>query len=317
MQSILPPAQASASPTSSSFIAGHHSIPDPRLSPGDLTDIDRVKAWRHSQIEKRHEEADCARSARSASAVGLVYSETSGTFTPSSPLNPPNKNLILVDAEAARLKKLRRSVLTAARLHCQEKSKWKVAMVTLTYAPEFEWNSYQVSELMRCLRHYLKRKGVEFRYVWVQEFTKRGRPHYHLLVWLPYGLTLPKPDKRGWWPFGMTKIEWARNAIGYIAKYASKADSLHLPAKGARMHGNGGLIGDALLEQRWWKLPAWARERVQPSDRCKRLKGGGLLVALTGEVLHTPWRVIFFGGQVYIWRVDESSERWQDGYLKA
>jgi hypothetical protein len=138
------------------------------------------------------------------------------------------------------------------------------------------------------------------RFVWVQEFTKRGRPHYHVLLWLPLGITLPKPDKRGWWPFGMTKIEWARNAIGYIAKYASKGDSLHLPAKGARMHGNGGVTGDALLEQRWWKLPRWARETVAPADKCKRRKGGGLLLPDTGEVLSSPWMVLFSGGNVYL-----------------
>jgi len=139
----------------------------------------------------------------------------------------------------------------------------------------------------------------------VQEFTKKGRPHYHLLIWLPRGITLPKPDKRGWWPYGMTKIEWAYNAIGYIAKYASKADSLHRPALGARMHGNGGLTEDALLEARWWKLPAWAREQCQPSDKLRRRIGGGILNPDTGEVLLTPWRVQFIGGKVYIYRIDD------------
>ena len=144
------------------------------------------------------------------------------------------------------------------------------------------------------------------RFAWVQEFTKKGRPHYHVLLWLPPGITLPKPDKRGWWPFGYTKIEWARNAIGYIAKYASKADSLHLPARGARMHGNGGVTGEALQEQRWWRLPTWARERVVPSDQCRRRKGGGLLVPDTGEILRSPWAVIFRGGSVFLrWKGDE------------
>lgn len=238
-------------------------------------------------------------------AAGLVSYETSGTFTHSSPANPPNNNLILVDRVASRLKRLRSTVLTAARLHIQQKSKWRVLMVTLTYAPEFEYQPHQLAQLVRHIRQYLKRKNIEMRYAWVMEFTKRGRPHYHLLVWLPLGLTLPKPDKRGWWPYGMTKIEWARNAIGYIAKYASKADSLHRPELGARMHGNGGLTGEALLEQRWWHLPTWAREFGQPSDRLCRRVGGGILNPETGEVFLTPWRVFFKGGQVYIYRVDE------------
>lgn len=180
-------------------------------------------------------------------------------------------------------------------------------MLTLTYRPDVGWLPGQISELVRHVRQYLKRRGILMRQVWVQEFTKKGRPHYHLLLWLPLGITLPKPDKRGWWPYGMTKIEWARNAIGYIAKYASKGDSLVQPAKGARMHGNGGLTGDALLEQRWWKLPGWLRvERgVVPLDRVRRAapgSGGGFVNPSSGEVYKSPWVVFFKGGCVFIER---------------
>lgn len=201
------------------------------------------------------------------------------------------------------MKRLKCSVLTAARLHVQERARWKVAMLTLTYRPEVDWSPGQISEVVRHIRQYLKRKGIEMRFVWVQEFTKKGRPHYHMLLWLPLGITLPKPDKRGWWSCGMTKIEWARNAVGYIAKYASKGDSLAQPAKGARMHGNGGLTGYALLEQRWWKLPTWLRGRVEPADRVRRAaprSGGGFVDPGSGEVYRSPWEVIFRGGAVFI-----------------
>lgn len=234
-------------------------------------------------------------------AAGLVPSQTSGT---------PPAGAIRVDREAARLKRLRCSVLTAARLHVQEKARWKVAMLTLTYkdmAPGLEgrdrWAPGQISSVVRHIRQWLARKGHDMRFVWVQEFTKKGRPHYHLLLWLPLGLTIPKPDKRGWWPHGGTRIEWARNAVGYIAKYASKGDSLHLPAKGARMHGNGGLTGAALLEQRWWKLPTWLRGSVEPLDRVRRAptgSGGGFVHPDTGEVYRSPWEVFFKGGWVWI-----------------
>lgn len=226
------------------------------------------------------------------SIAGLVPSQTSGT--------PPE--LIKVDANATRLKRLKCSVLTAARLHVQQKPKWKVAMVTLTYAPQHNWAPGQISGVIRHIRQYLKRKGIELRHAWVLEFTKKGRPHFHLLLWLPLGITLPKPDKRGWWRYGMTKIEWARNAVGYIAKYASKGDSLVQPEKGARMHGNGGVTGEALLEQRWWKLPAWAREITLHADACRRRVGGGLLLPHTGEILQSPWEVLFRGGSVYLRR---------------
>lgn len=176
-------------------------------------------------------------------------------------------------------------------------------MLTPTYRPDADWQPNQISDLLRCIRKYLARKGIEFRYAWVQELTKRGRPHYHVLVWLPFGITLPKPDKQGWWPWGMTKIEWARNAIGYIAKYASKGSDYQEHgsfAKGARLHGNGGMTGEALLEQRWWKLPSWLRDGVTAAERYKPRKGGGYMSKETGECRESPWEVLFYRGQVFI-----------------
>lgn len=226
-------------------------------------------------------------------AAGLVSSQTSGT-----------SQIIRVDREASRLKRLRSSVLTAARLHVAQRPRWRVAMLTLTYADARGWRPDQISNLVRHIRNWLKRRKVALRYVWVQEFCKKdARPHYHMLVWLPLGLTIPKPDKQGWWKEGMTRREWARNAVGYIAKYASKGDSLAQPARGARMHGNGGLTDDARLEQIWWKLPAWLRDGVKPSDGVRRAPvgtGGGFINPDTGEVYRSPWVVFFKGGYVFI-----------------
>ena len=273
---------------------------------------------RNAKSEQPGAAAAAADAAPGGEAAGLVHSQTSGT----SPLSAMERaalsmslarrrakeeaagaGAIPIDREASRLKRLKCSVLTAARLHQMQKSKWRVAMLTLTYRPDVEWAPGQISGLVRHIRQYLARCGVAMRHVWVQEFTKKGKPHYHMLLWLPMGRTLPKPDKRGWWPWGMTKIEWARNAVGYIAKYASKGDSLHKPAKGARMHGNGGLTGDSLLEQRWWKLPGWMRDKVVPVDAVRRAKtgtGGGFVHPETGEVYRSPYEVFFSGGQVYI-----------------
>lgn len=239
-------------------------------------------------------EAAAADAAPGGAAAGLVYSQTSGT---------PSDGPMRVDREASRIKRLRCSVLTAARLHVQERPRWRVAMLTLTYRDDVEWGPGQVSSVVRHLRQWLARKGVPMRFVWVQEFTKRGRPHYHMLLWLPLCIGKIFPDERGWWPHGFTRFEWARNAVGYIAKYASKGDALHQPAKGARMHGNGGLTGDALLEQRWWKLPGWLRGDVKPSDRVRRAQagtGGGYVHPDTGEVHRSPWEVFFKGGWVWI-----------------
>ena len=280
----------------------HASTPFPDFplpeSPESLSRFDKngtpFGQVRSSKAAQTGVAAATADASTGGAAAGLVYSQTSGT---------PAGRVIRVDREASRLKRLRCSVLTAARLHVQEKSRWKVAMLTLTYRPDVDWAPGQISSVVRHIRQWLARKGHEMRFVWVQEFTKKGRPHYHLLLWLPLGLTIPKPDKQRWWPWGMTKIEWARNAVGYIAKYASKADALHQPAKGARMHGNGGLTGGALIEQRWWKLPGWLRDRVEPSDGLRRAPvgtGGGFINPDTGEVHRSPWVVFFKGGHVFI-----------------
>jgi hypothetical protein len=141
------------------------------------------------------------------------------------------------------------------------------------------------------------------RYDWVLEYTKKGKPHYHLLVWLPLGITLPHADKRGWWTKGWTNQIWARNAIGYIAKYVSKGSDLVQYVPNARHHGNGGLDGKELLEHRWWRLPVWLRELVDASDAVKRRpagSGGGYIAPSTGELFFSPWEVVFSLGQVFI-----------------
>lgn len=195
----------------------------------------------------------------------------------------------------ARLKRMRRTVRTAAELHRDEAQvggrRYKAAMVTLTYAPEVEWLAGQITAFVRAVRAYLARRRLACRFVWVLELTKAGRPHYHVLFWLPKGLTLPKPDRRGWWPHGSTRIEWARSPVGYLAKYTSKgADEGELP-KGARLAGVGGLSREARIERTWRLLPAWVREVFGRDDRPIRAPGGGWLSRLTGDWEPPRWRL--------------------------
>lgn len=170
-------------------------------------------------------------------------------------------------------------------------------MVTCTYREDVRWVALQLTELLKCIRQYAARCGFRCRYTWVLELTKRGRPHYHLLVWLPKGRTLPKPDKQGWWKYGMTKIEWARNAIGYLAKYASKGDDYDLRAlpAGARLSGFGGLNKSSRTELRWWKLPKWVREVFTEISDVGRTKGG-YVHRPSGEFLASRYMVVFQGG---------------------
>lgn len=205
-----------------------------------------------------------------------------------------------IDPVATRLKKMRCRVLTGARLHVGQVQGWRAAMLTLTYRPDVTWSGRHISECLRHIRGWLRRRSIRFRYVWVMETTKVGKPHYHVVVWLPPGVKLPLLDASGWWPHGMTRMEWARCAVGYVSKYVSKGDEGSKLPSGARMYGLGGLEGEALLESRWWALPVWLRELVGVCDKVRRIVGAGWLNVDTGECFESPWRVVFIEGVAYL-----------------
>ncbi|MEO6967510.1 MAG: hypothetical protein ABI132_03500 [Rhodanobacteraceae bacterium] len=122
------------------------------------------------------------------------------------------------------------------------RSAFRRLFLTFTYAANTRGKPCDLSECVRHIRQWAARRGVHVRRVWVGELQKRGALHYHVLLWLPRHLRLPMLDVRGWWPHGMTKIETARNAVGYLVKYASKCrpEDLKRLRKGMRLHGHGG-----------------------------------------------------------------------------
>lgn len=249
-----------------------------------------------------------SKAGRAAACLGLVPSSTSG----------PNLARIAVELDQNRIRaaRLKKSVITGARLHDQEARKGSARgawyMLTATYREGSNSSPRDVSNLVRGVRRYFhnlaRRKGQGrplFRYLWVGELTKRLRPHYHLLIWIPRGYFLPKADRRGWWPHGMTKIEKARNAVGYLAKYASKFTGAMAEAfpKGFRTHGVGGLGEESRRELRWWKAPQEAREALGP-DADIRKTFGGYTDKRTGEFWPSPWRVFFHQGRVIAWKLE-------------
>lgn len=193
---------------------------------------------------------------------------------------------------------MRRGVLTAGQLLEDEAQaggfRYRVAMLTLTYAPGVDWQPRHVTGCVQRIRQWLGRRAAGCRFVWVLELTAQGVPHYHVLIWLARGLTLPKPDKQGWWPHGLTRIEWARRALGYLAKYASKGTTGELP-RGARLYGNGGLSAAGRAERSWRLCPAWVLERFTREDRPRRAVGGGWFSRLTGDWAPSPWRLVGHG----------------------
>jgi len=245
-----------------------------------------------------------------AKALGLVYYKTSDT-----PVQL-GRVTIEIDPLQARAQRLRKSVITGARLHDQEAQKgsrrgaWY--FLTLTYRDGSNSGARDVSELLKRMRGYFNRlrdgrerwNGEVFRYVWVGELTQRLRPHYHLMIWVPKGMYFGKVDQRGWWPHGSTQIEKARNCVGYLAKYASKFTSVTAGAypKGFRTHGVGGLDTESKRELRWWKAPKEAREALGGDADIRKTKGGWF-DRLTGVFWPSPWKVTFAFGRTIAWKV--------------
>ncbi|WP_343650908.1 replication initiation protein [Stenotrophomonas sp.] len=239
--------------------------------------------------------------------LGLVHSSTSDTRRVSLTLDPNH-------IRALRLKK---SVITGARLHDQEAKQGSFRgawyMLTTTYRNGSDAGPRDISETLKRIRGFFNRavrlryRGYRprFRYLWVGELTKAGVPHYHVLIWIPRGIFIPKADRAGWWPHGHTKIEKARNAVGYLAKYASKfvPDMAAAFPKGFRTHAVGGLDTESKRELRWWKAPKAARDVLGAmADIRKAL--GGYMDKITGEFWPSPWKVVSDRGRIIVWKLE-------------
>lgn len=151
-------------------------------------------------------------------------------------------------------------------------------MVTLTYRGDNgDWQPSHVRSFMDHVRKWCGRQGFAARYVWVAELQQRGVIHYHVAVWVPRGTRMPMPDRQGWWPHGMTRIEVARAAVPYLLKYLSKDTSKTLGRfpRGARIHGCGGLEHALRRARRWLGLPAFVQGNSSINDKWSRRVGGG------------------------------------------
>lgn len=233
----------------------------------------------------------------SAPGCGLVYSETSITHGGDRPVNQRRTHTI--DPRAKRGKRCKTSVITAARLieerRQREGRRLYPVMQDLTFADTRTWGPHVITEYVNRVRSWLARQGHDLECVWKLEAgTVNGRIHYHVLFWLPAGVWLPKADKRGWWKHGMTRTAKARNAVGYIAKYASKATDYEKLPDGARLFGLIGLDADQRRERMWWQAPRFARDALTVPGvqfpRLTRAPGGGWLCIETGEVARSRWR---------------------------
>ena len=130
-------------------------------------------------------------------ASGLVTNSTSDT-----------QPVCILDPVEGRKRRLKRAAQCAARCHTTLTTvRVRALMVTLTYAELDAWEPLHLTAFLKAAREYYRRKGAKFRYVWVGELQQRSAVHYHVLVWLPVRMQVIKPDKRGWWPHGMTRVD--------------------------------------------------------------------------------------------------------------
>lgn len=205
-------------------------------------------------------------------------------------------DMALIDPRGQRSAKCRKSILNASRLLTKrlqaERVRYKCCLITLTYRKTGEWQPKHISAYIHLVRKYLAKRGHDLLGVWKLEMQKRGAVHYHILLWLPKGVTLPFADKQGWWKHGASNQVWVKNAYGYCAKYIGKDEHGMIP-KGARMFSLLGLEALEKREIRWWNTPAYIRDQWPMDHDPIRAKGGGWLSRLTGEVLHSGWQ---FGG---------------------
>lgn len=91
----------------------------------------------------------------------------------------------------------------------------------------------------------------------------------------------------------MTRTEKVkRNAVAYVAKYATKGSDDKLPP-GARLNGSGGLSSDGRAQRAWWLSPAYVREWCEAwQDRPRRQAGGGWVNKATGDWLPAQFVIV-------------------------
>jgi hypothetical protein len=241
--------------------------------------------------------------------AGLVSSKTSG---------PSDRLEVSFDPElvmARRVAHLRRHVWACGQLHALHGStgstRQNVWFVTLTYRGVNEWQPRHISDCTKAVRKWCKRRGVPFRYVWVAELQMRGALHYHMAVWLPRSIRLPKFDKQQWWPHGMTQTVLARNPVGYLMKYLSKINARQRFPKGVRIYGSGGLTEQGQHICAWLRQPSWCKQRFGVGE-LRTLKGRRVVRA-TGEILAPMYTRICRPAGMYLYPNAPLPIRWADG----
>jgi hypothetical protein len=127
----------------------------------------------------------------------------------------------VIDQFAIRLGKMKTRIFDWA----MKVEKWRednpsrLVMLTLTYRKVGDYKPGHIGNYLRNVKIRLGKNLLAF--AWVAELQKRGAVHYHVMLLVKPGTDIPKPDKRGYWVHGMSKIETAKTPY-YLATYTGK-----------------------------------------------------------------------------------------------
>lgn len=215
-------------------------------------------------------------------------------------LNTETGEFIEIDKDQQRISRMRKRVFAWADMlggFLQDKSRYRLVMLTLTYAKIDDWRPKQITKFMLDMR---KRLGENLLgYAWVAEMQSRGAVHYHVLLIVKKGSSIPKPDKSGLWPWGITRIETARTHF-YICTYVGKEhQKMGDFPKGLRMFAIWIKKGIITKLQKWFlslsSLPSWLCNIVKGQEKyllekIRRDPGGGWVIA--GEKFRSPFQLV-------------------------
>lgn len=190
---------------------------------------------------------------------------------------------------------IRTAGLVAAAL---EGTHWPL-FFTLTYANPLDWSPRHISKFLQNYRQFIAQwsRGGKLTYIWTaQNNPSRPGIHYHGIMWIPYGCYPPKPDVQGWWPYGWTNVQKARNPAGYIARYIISDDSdLVLPRRARRYS----ISVKSVLSLDFLKCPGWMCYFSQYGDVIRRVPGHGWVNFRTMLSYDSPYD---WSGDILKWR---------------
>lgn len=142
-------------------------------------------------------------------------------------------------------KNLLRSRIQLERLIKANEDTWNT-FITLTFADNVK-DIVEANKKFNIWRTYIKRFKVNFKYVCVPEYQKRGAVHYHLLTNLDidkdHEIIIPQKDDTGkvlknrydvkGWSYGFTRVDRLKdiNVISYLSKYMTKESDNRLYSK--------------------------------------------------------------------------------------